>query len=105
MLRRVRAAILVLLVATPAGAGIEPLPPKTVIDAYSCGELNRLDEEGRQRALIYLSGVVDGRRGAKVLDVEALAIVVDRVLRTCAATPGLAVIESFRRAMSGKSAQ
>jgi len=105
MLRRVGAAILVLLVATPAGAGIEPLPPKTVIDAYSCSELNRLDEEGRQRALIYLSGVIDGRRGAKVLDVEALATVVDRVLRTCAATPRLAVIESFRRAMSGKSAQ
>ena len=96
--------LLVLLAAAPAGAGIEPLPPRTVIDSYPCGELATLDEESRDRALIYLSGVIDGRRGAKVLDVETLSIVVDRVMKICATTPRLAVIEAFRRARSGKSA-
>ena len=83
---------------------MEPLPPKTVIDSSSCSELAALDEEHRDRALIYLSGVIDGRRGARGLDVEALSIVVDRVMKICATTPRLAVIEAFRRARSGKSA-
>ena len=89
------AALVVVAAVVRADAGIDPLPPRTVIDAYSCADLAGLNEEGRERALIYLAGVVDGRRDTKVLDLQALAVVIDRVMQTCAARPGQAVVESF----------
>jgi len=87
-----------MLGAAPAAGGIEPLPPRTGIDAFTCGELLGLQPEMQERALIYLSGVADGRRAATVYDAEATGAAIDRMLASCRATPSLAVLGALRAA-------
>jgi hypothetical protein len=87
-----------MLGAAPAVGGIEPLPPRTEIDAFTCRELLVLQPEMQERALIYLSGVADGRRAATVYDAEATGAAIDRMLAACRATPSLAVLGALRAA-------
>ena len=87
-----------MLGAAPAAGGIEPLPPRTGIDAFTCGELLGLQPEMQERALIYLSGVADGRRAAAVYDAEATGAAIDRMLAACRMTPALPVLGALRAA-------
>ena len=90
--------VLAMLGAAPAAGGIEPLPERTELDAFSCRELLGLPHEVQERALIYLSGVADGRRAATVYDAEATGAAIDRMLAACRATPSLAVLGALRAA-------
>jgi hypothetical protein len=56
---------LALVRAVPAGAGIEAIPSKIELDTITCRELLALPAESQERAIIYLTGVMDGRRRAK----------------------------------------
>ena len=86
---------LALLHATPAAAGIDPLPPRTEIGTFRCRELLALQPATQERALIYLAGVSDGRRRVAVFDAEATGGAVERVLTNCRAAPALTVIDAF----------
>jgi hypothetical protein len=89
--------MIALLHATPVGAGVE-LPPSIAIDAFTCGQLLALDAEPQQRAIIYIAGVIDGRRRAVVFDPVASGTAVERMLILCRATPERAVLDAFSAA-------
>lgn len=95
----VRALGIALLFVASATAGIESLlPAKTEIARFTCRDLLTFPQEGRERALIYLSGVADGRRQATVFEAERWGTAVDRVLGTCRARPEVVVIDAFAAA-------
>ncbi len=87
-----------LLIAVPATAGIDVLPPSTVIGQFTCADLLALDDTARERALIYLTGVTAGRRGTRTLDAERAAAAIDRVLTLCPTTPSKAVLDALMEA-------
>src|SRR5438874_477846 len=82
----------------PYATASAPLPQRTELDAFTCRELLVLQPEMQERALIYLSGVADGRRAATVYDAEATGAAIDRMLASCRATPSLAVLGALRAA-------
>ena len=87
-----------LLSAGPAGAGIEAIPAKIEIETVTCRELLALPPESQERAIIYLTGVMDGRRRAKAFDAAVAGPAIDRLLASCQATPARAVLDAFTAA-------
>ena len=92
------ALALVLVHAVPAGAGIDAIPPKIELDTVTCREILALPAESQERAIIYLTGVMDGRRRAKTFDASTAGPVIDRLLASCHATPTRAVLDAFTAA-------
>src|SRR5438309_11468045 len=88
--------VLAMLGAAPAAGGIEPLPQRTELDAFTCRELLVLQPAMQERALIYLSGVADGRRAATLYDAEAPGAATDRMLASCRPTRPPAVLGPLR---------
>src|SRR5438874_12179735 len=88
--------VLAMLGAAPAAGGIEPLPQRTELDAFTCRELLVLQPEMLERALIYLCGVAYGRRVATAYDAEATGPPTQLILASCLATPPQALLDAQR---------
>ena len=90
----VRGLTITLLAVTPVSAGIE-LPPPIAIETFTCRQMLALETERQHRALIYISGVIDGRRQAVMFDPVAWGNAVERMLALCDATPDRGLLDAF----------
>jgi len=97
-MRTVLAAVLI-VVAThqtpPALAGMEAMPTRIDFAQFTCRDLLALPADLQDRALIYLTGVVDGRRRAAAFDAEIAGKAIDRLFTTCRATPSLVAVDAL----------
>ena len=92
---------LALVQASPALAGLEQMPTRLDLERFTCRDLMELPSERQERALVYLTGVVDGRRRATVFDAVSAGATIDRLLATCRATPTLIVLDALIAASVG----
>jgi hypothetical protein len=92
------ALMLAIVRASPVAAGIEAMPTRLDLERLTCGDLMALPSDRQERALIYLTGVVDGRRRAAEFDAVVAGAALDRLLAACRATPSLAVLDSLMAA-------
>lgn len=74
------------------------MPTRLDLDRFTCGELLGLDAERQERALVYLTGVMDGRRRTTGFDAEIAGHAIDRLLTACRATPSLIAVDAFMAA-------
>jgi hypothetical protein len=88
-----------------ASAGLETMPTRIEVEKFTCGDLLALPADRQERALIYFTGVVDGRRQATAFDAVVAGAAIDRLLAACRTTPTLvvrdALIAAFAEAMRG----
>ena len=99
-MRAVLACVL-LMAAIPvstASAGLDAMPTRIDLGKFTCGDLLRLDADRQERALVYLAGVMDGRRRATGFDAEIAGKAIDRLLTACRATPSLVVMDALMAA-------
>ena len=92
------AVAVVLVHAAPVGAGIEAIPVKIDLDTLTCHQLLALQPESQERVIIYLTGVMDGRRGAKAFDAGTAGPAIDRLLAACNTAPTRGVLDAFAAA-------
>ena len=76
------------------------IPPILQLDAITCWELQALSGEQRYRFLIYLTGYLDGKRGAAAWDEALTGQRIDRAVAACKASPGASVLRVFTEAWS-----
>jgi len=97
-MRTVVASVLI-VVATyqvpAASAGMEAMPTRLDLARFTCRELLALPADKQERALVYLTGVVDGRRRAAAFDAEIAGKAIDRLFTTCRATPSLVAVDAL----------
>jgi HdeA/HdeB family len=89
--------------ASPAAAGIETMPTRLDLERVTCGDLMAFSPDQQERALIYLTGVVDGRRRASAFDAVVAGAAIDRLLAACRATPSLLVLDTLMAATADAS--
>ena len=80
---------------SPSWAGLEAMPTRIEVEQLTCADLLALTPERQERALVYLTGVVDGRRGAKAFDAVRAGAAIDRLLAECRTAPGRRVLEGL----------
>jgi hypothetical protein len=89
----------VLLIATfqvtPASGGMDAMPTRIDLTRFTCGDLLRLQADRQELALVYLTGVADGRRRASAFDAELAGKAIERLLASCKATPSLVLMDAF----------
>jgi hypothetical protein len=88
---------------SPAAAGIETMPPRLDLERVTCADLMAFSLDQQERALIYLTGVVDGRRRASAFDAVLAGAAIDRLLAACRATPSLIVLDTLIAATADAS--
>ena len=99
-MRTVRAWVLI-VAAMPvamASAGLDAMPTRIDLGRFTCADLLGLDAERQERALVYLTGVMDGRRRTTGFDAEIAGPAIDRLLTACRTTPSLIVVDAFMAA-------
>ena len=89
------ALMMAALQAPAAWAGLEAMPTRIEFDRFTCRDLLALDPQLQERALVYLTGVVDGRRRAPAFDANVAAAAIDRLLVSCRATPSLVAVDAL----------
>jgi hypothetical protein len=89
------ALMIAVLRAPAAWAGLEAMPTRIDFDRFTCRDLLALDPQLQDRALVYLTGVVDGRRRVTSFDAAAAGAAIDRLLVACRATPSLVAVDAF----------
>jgi hypothetical protein len=99
-MRAVLACVLILaaIPATTVSAGLDAMPTRLDFAKFTCGELLDLDPARQDRALVYLTGVMDGRRRTAGFDAEVAGKAIDRLLTACRATRSLVVVDAFMAA-------
>ena len=89
----------VLILATfqvpAASGGMDAMPTRIDFTAFTCRDLLALPADRQDLALIYLTGVVDGRRQATRFDAEVAGKAIDRLLSNCRATPSLVAVDAL----------
>jgi len=98
---RVVLAYVLILVAIPvslASGGLDAMPTRIDLGRFTCGDLLGLDPQRQERALVYLTGVMDGRRRTTGFDAEIAGKAIDRLLTACRATPSLVAVDAFMAA-------
>jgi HdeA/HdeB family len=96
-------ALMLAIGASPAAAGIEAMPRRLDLERLTCGDLMALSPDRQERALIYLTGVVDGRRRVSEFDAVVAGAALDRVVAACRATPSLIVLDTLMAATADAS--
>jgi hypothetical protein len=81
-----------------ASAGLDAMPTRIDFARFTCRDLLGLEADRQERALVYLTGVVDGRRRAAGFDAEVAGKAIDRLLASCKATPSLVVVDALTAA-------
>ncbi|HEY7518860.1 MAG TPA: HdeA/HdeB family chaperone [Methylomirabilota bacterium] len=96
-MRAVLACVLLLVAIpiSPASAGLDAMPTRLDFSRFTCAELLGLEAGRQERALIYLTGVMDGRRRTAGFDAEVAGKAIDRLLTSCRAQPSLVVMDAF----------
>lgn len=99
-MRAVLACVLIMatMPAPMASAGLDAMPTRIDLGRFTCRDLLALDAERQERALVYLTGVMDGRRRTAGFDAEIAGKAIDRLLTACRATPSLIVLDTFMAA-------
>ena len=100
-MRAVLACVLIVVAALPvsiAWAGLDAMPTRIDLGKFTCGDLLGLEAERQERALVYLTGVMDGRRRTTGFDAEIAGKAIERLLTACRATPSLIVLDAFMAA-------
>jgi hypothetical protein len=99
-MRTILACVLIIaaLQVAPASAGMEAMPTRIELAKFTCRDLLGLDADRQERALVYLTGVVDGRRRASGFDAVVAGKAIDRLLRDCRATPSLVAVDALTAA-------
>jgi hypothetical protein len=87
--------ILTMFQVPAASGGLEAMPPRIDLAAFTCRDLLALQADLQERALVYLTGVVDGRRRAAAFDAEVAGKAIDRMLANCRATPSLVAVDAL----------
>jgi HdeA/HdeB family protein len=82
----------------PASAQMSLTPQVLQIDQLKCSELVSVNQERRDRLLIYFNGYVDGMRRHTVWDEVAVGAMIDRVVGYCRANPAETILSAFTRA-------
>ena len=89
-------ALIIATFQVPAAwGGLDAMPTRIDLTRFTCGELLRLGADRQELALIYLSGVADGRRRASSFDAELTGKAIERLLASCKATPSLVLMDAF----------
>ena len=99
-MRTVLACVLI-MAAIPlsmASAGLDAMPTRIDLGRFTCADLLGLDAERQERLLVYLTGVMDGRRRTAGFDAEIAGKAIERLLTACRATPSLIVVDAFMAA-------
>ena len=78
----------------------QPVPRILQLDAITCRELQDLPGERRDRLLIYLTGYLDGKRGAAAWDEALTGQRIDRAVAACKASPDASLLRVFTEAWS-----
>jgi HdeA/HdeB family len=87
--------------ALVAGSAWGQVAPRILqLDAITCRELQALPGEQRDRFLIYLTGYLDGQRGATAWDEGLTGQRIDRALAVCKSSPEASVLRVFTEAWS-----
>jgi hypothetical protein len=89
------ALMIAVLRAPAAWAGLEAMPTRIDIDRFTCRDLLALDPQLQERALVYLTGVLDGRRRSPSFDANVAGAAIERLLVACRATPSLVAVDAF----------
>jgi hypothetical protein len=97
------ALMLAIVQAWPAAAGPDWIPARIELERFTCRDLMALPSEQQERALVYLTGFIDGRRGAATFDAQTAGAAIDRLLASCRATPSLIVLDTFIAAWADAS--
>jgi hypothetical protein len=79
-------------------AGLDAMPTRLDLARFTCADLLGLDAERQERALVYLTGVMDGRRHTPGFDAEIAGKAIERLLTACRAAPSLVVVDTFMAA-------
>jgi hypothetical protein len=90
--------IAVVLIAGSAWG--QPVPRILQLGAITCRELQELPGERRDRLLIYLTGYLDGKRGAAAWDEALTGQRIDRAIAACKASPDASLLRVFTEAWS-----
>ncbi len=99
VIRRRGMVLLGIGVALIAGSAWgQPAPRILQLDAITCRELQALPGEQRDRFLIYLTGYLDGKRGAGAWDEALTGQRIDRAVAACKASPDASVLRVFTEA-------
>jgi hypothetical protein len=88
-------SIMAAMLVSTASAGLDAMPTRIEFARFTCGDLLGLDAERQERALVYLTGVMDGRRRAAGFDAELAGKAIERLLTMCRVTPSLVVVDAF----------
>ena len=78
----------------------QPAPRILQLDAITCRELQAIPGEQRDRLLIYLTGYLDGKRGAAAWDEALTGQRIDRAIAACKASPDASLLRVFTEAWS-----
>jgi HdeA/HdeB family len=99
-MKTVLACVLILaaLPVSMAAAGLDAMPTRIDLARFTCADLLGLDAARQERALVYLTGVMDGRRRTAGFDAEVAGKAIDRLLGVCRATPSVIVVDAFTAA-------
>jgi hypothetical protein len=81
-------------------AGLEAMPTRIDVDQLRCAELLALPPDRQERALVYLTGIVDGRRHAATFDASRAGAAVEGGRAAGRAQPTLVVLETLLAASS-----
>lgn len=76
----------------------QPAPRILQLNAITCRELQALPGEREDRFLIYLTGYLDGKRGATAWDEALTGQRIDRAVAACKASPDASVLRVFTEA-------
>jgi hypothetical protein len=101
VIRRRGMLLLGIAVALIAGSAWgQPAPRILQLDAITCRDVQALTGEQRERLLIYLTGYLDGKRGATAWDEALTGQRIDRAVAACKATPDASLLRVFTEAWS-----
>jgi len=89
------ALVLAVFQVPAASGGMDAMPARIELARFTCRDLLGLDADRQERALVYLTGVVDGRRHAAGFDAEIAGKAIDRLLANCRATPSLVAVDAL----------
>jgi HdeA/HdeB family len=99
----VYALLLAIVRASPAAAGPDWIPTRLELERFTCRDLMALPPDQQERALVYLTGFIHGRRGASTFDAPTAGAAIDRLLASCRATPSLIALDTFIAAWADAS--
>ena len=91
-------ACVLIMAAIPVStvsAGLDAMPTRLDFSQFTCADLLGLDAGRQERALVYLTGVMDGRRRTAGFDAEVAGKAIERLLTACRAKPSLVVMDAF----------